>query len=844
MRNLRRGPLCKSSFFLFLLVTGAGLVPVARSRAQARVNHPTTLAEETAAGAATQHASASAPAVDRSVLTTGVGAQGAASQARRTESTAPLPKTIPPILLPPATYLTSAPNAVAVADVNGDGKPDIVAANCLGGSCSFQEEGTVSVFLGNGDGTFQNAVTYPSGGDLPTSVAVADVNGDGKPDILVANQSYGINMLLGNGDGTFQPVVSVAGIASPQQVLVADVNHDGKPDVVVLAGSVEVLLGNGDGTFLPVVSYSTCCLASSLAMADVNGDGKLDLLVSYWDAGWVGIQLGNGDGTFQSETLIPAGVQPSWLAAADVNGDGHIDLVATNLCLGGCNGSGTVSVLLGNGDGTFQAPASYGWDGYGATSVAIADMNADGKPDLVIGGASCDVQCGPGPTGIAILLGKGDGTFEATLEYAPYSDVGSNVLVKDLNGDHRPDVVSIHSSIDGWLQVWLHVGSIHTTTALTSSLNPSVFGQSVTVTANVRSSSGTPTGTVELFDNSSDCFDSSSDCGGEALVNGIAVFPNLRLSAGSHTLIAAYQGSLLFNSNTSNQPNQVVKIATTTTSVVSSLNPATPLRKFTYTATVTGQYGGATFGTVTFSDGASALATVNLASGQAAVSVSNQSCGVHPITAAYSGDANNNASTSLALNENVQCSTTTVLTTSGSPAFAGQPVTFTAKLSSRYGTIPDGETVTFYDGKTALASIPLAAETAVFTTSSLSAASHPITATYVGDAHFTSSTGRLTEKVVKYPTTTTLSSSLNPSLHGQAVTFTATVTSSGGPAPTGKVIFKNGTVSLGAPVLLSGGVASLTKSNLPVGTDSITADYLGDLVSAASDSAVLDQVVH
>ncbi len=847
MRNLRRHPLGKSSFFTSLLVTVAvaGMAPAARTQVQLPVNHVTPSSEKLATNTTTRNTSAPAQAVDRGILVTGVGAQATATHARITESTATPPVLTPPMFLAPAAYFTSEPNAVAVADVNGDGKPDIVSADCPGGSCSIQGQGTISVFLGNGDGTFQNAVTYSSGGVLPTSVVVGDVNGDGKPDILVTNESYGINMLLGNGDGTFQPAVAVAGVAAPQELLIADINGDGKADLVVLAASIGVLLGDGDGSFQPIVEYGECigCLASSLTMADVNGDGKLDLLVTYWNEGGIGIRLGNGDGTFQSETLLALGVQPSWLAAADVNGDGHVDLVSTRLCLGGCTTFGTVAVLLGNGDGTFQAPAMYGWDGFAATSVAIADINEDGKADLVIGGASCLGQCGPGPIGIGVLLGKGDGTFQATLPYSPSIAAGDHVVVEDLNGDKRPDVVAIHSIVDGWLQVWLHVGNVRTTTALVSSLNPSVFGQSLTLTANVHSSSGTPTGTVELFDNSSGCLDDSNDCGGAALVNRSAAFPGIQLPAGSHPLLAAYQGSLAFNSSTSKLLNQAVQKATTSTSVASSLNPATPARRVIYTATVTGQYGGGTYGTVTFSDGGATIATVTLAGGEAAFRAPNPSCGVHSITTTYSGDANNLASTSLALNENVQCSTSTSLATSGSPTFAGQPVTFTAKVTSKYGSIPDGEIVTFYDGKAALASIALAGETAAYTTSSLSAISHTIAASYVGDARLTPSTARLTQKVVKYPTTTTLSSSVNPSEQGQPVTFTARVISSGGPEPTGKVVFTKGQASLGTAVL-SGGVATLTKSNLPVGTDSISVDYRGDVVSAVSKSSILNQVVH
>jgi hypothetical protein len=212
------------------------------------------------------------------------------------------------------------------------------------------------------------------------------------------------------------------------------------------------------------------------------------------------------------------------------------------------------------------------------------------------------------------------------------------------------------------------------------------------------------------------------------------------------------------------------------------------------------------------------------------------------ITATYSGDADNATSTSATLTEYVGLvPTKTVLTTSGSPSFIGQPVTFTATVTWTYGTVPDGELVTFFDGTTTLGTGATAGGVATFTTSSLALATHTIKATYPGDAEFKPSSGAVQQVVNKSPTTTTLSSSLNPSQFGQAVTFTAHVTSSG-PTPTGTVQFLDGTIGIGQ-VTLSGGVAELTKSNLAVGTHPITAHYNGDANSSTSTSPVVNQVV-
>lgn len=216
--------------------------------------------------------------------------------------------------------------------------------------------------------------------------------------------------------------------------------------------------------------------------------------------------------------------------------------------------------------------------------------------------------------------------------------------------------------------------------------------------------------------------------------------------------------------------------------------------------------------------------------------------GTAPRTGAITfADTAFNSPQSAQLSGTVPYPSKTVVTTSGSPSFVGQSVTFTATVTSTRGPIPDGELVTFYDGTTAFGSAGLTSGTAAFSTSSLSAKSHTIKATYSGDAEIVPSAGSVAQVVDQYATTTTLNSSPNPSTHGQAVTFTATVTSAG-PTPTGKVSFKDGTTGIGT-VTLSGGVATLIKSNLSVGTHAITAGYPGDAASAKSTSSVLDQEV-
>jgi uncharacterized membrane protein len=652
-----------------------------------------------------------------------------------------------PLLFMPAVDYGSGglgPESVVVADLNGDGKPDLIAANaCTDGHCTGS---SVGVLLGNGDGTFGTVVTYGSGGNKSSSVAVADVNRDGKLDIVVTNACADENcflpyatvgVLLGNGDGTFQPAVTYS-LGQTNAVVVADLNRDGKPDIVVVGDKVAVLLGNGDGTFQSPVTYNSGAeVGHSVAVADVNGDGKPDLLLGsicrfspYTCTDLVGVMLGNGDGTLQPVvTYNSDDIYESSVAVADVNGDGKPDLLTAN------SNSGTAGVLLGNGDGTFQTVVTYDTGGDRAYSITAGDVNGDGKSDLVVGTSA----------GIAVLLGNGDGTFKPPVDYPSGGSVNgsypNSVALADVNGDAKPDVLVANIDV-------LAVGVL---------LN----------------NSGAPP---------------------------------------------------------------------TTTSLVSSVNPVTVKQVVTYTATVTPQSGGTLKGTVTFRDGVYTAAIVPLAGNQAAYGTSYKNTFAHAITATYSGDLHNAAgSRSDTLTENVRGTSKTVVTTSGSPSMYGQSVTFTATVTSSYGAIPDGETVTFYDGTTPLSSVPLAGGAATYATSALSGKTHTIKATYSGDAKLAPSTGSVKQVVEKYPTTATLTSSLNPSQFGQAVTFTAHVTSTG-PAPTGSVKFLDGTTSIGLATL-SGGVAKLTKSTLAVGTHPITAHYNGDAASSTSTSAVVNQVV-
>jgi hypothetical protein len=289
----------------------------------------------------------------------------------------------------PLNYRVAAmPVSVAVGDFNADGNLDLAVVNQrkLVGLA-----GNVSVRLGNGDGSFQPQVTYPLG-RYPNTVRVADFNGDGKPDLTIANatgsgQKRGfVQVLLGNGDGTFQAGIRSDGGKSPAGLAVGDLNGDGRLDLVTFdicaidcnTLRVNALLGNGDGTFKVAWTSGGGSTPGAVALGDFNGDGKLDLAVT--DGAQLSIRLGKGDGTFGTKVNYAAGVTPFWIAVADFDGDGKLDVAVTNF-----GSTGSVSVLLGEGNGTFQ-PAT----NYPLSPVAIpiemvaADVNGDQRVDLVV----------------------------------------------------------------------------------------------------------------------------------------------------------------------------------------------------------------------------------------------------------------------------------------------------------------------------------------------------------------------------------------------------------------------------------------------------------------------------
>jgi hypothetical protein len=334
-------------------------------------------------------------------------------------------------------------DAVA-GDLNLDGKPDLAITDGNGG--------VIQIYLGRGDGTFGQPISTTV--DHPAQVAIGDLNRDGKPDLVttvwsVFDGTRAVNVLLGKGDGHFQPAVEYPVGGRPDWVQVADINADGRTDVVAVGrgvseqGTISVLFGNGDGTLAAAIDSGVRSRPYTAALADLNGDGKLDVAVVNQDQNSLGIAFGNGDGTFQSLVLTDTGAAPRGVVAADFNNDGKMDLATSNLL------SNTVCIRLGNGDGTFKPRLNYGAGDY-PEILAAGDFNRDGKIDLVVPDSI------PGSRGktMSVLLGNGDGTLQASRAYA-LGDAATSLAAGDFNSDGRPDLVVALSSFQNAVSVLL-----------------------------------------------------------------------------------------------------------------------------------------------------------------------------------------------------------------------------------------------------------------------------------------------------------------------------------------------------------------------------------------------------
>ncbi|MDR3608232.1 MAG: VCBS repeat-containing protein [Oligoflexia bacterium] len=328
----------------------------------------------------------------------------------------------------------TSPIAAAAADFNGDGKQDMVVV-------TSGANNNVKIFLGSGNGLFTLKSTL-SAGNMPSAVVTADLDGDGNPDFVVANNSSSnISVFFGKGDGTFQTPVPYGVGAAPTAIAVGDFNGDGILDLAVAsstANSVRILLGSAGGTFTIKGDYTAGASPQGLVTLDLNHDGKLDLVSANGSDGSVSVLLGNGDGSFRTHVDYLAGGGTSAVAAGDFNGDGLVDVAALN------STDGSLTIFISNGDGSLKSGATYS-AGTSPIGLVTGDFNGDGRLDIAI-------TNGGGANTLSLLPGVGNGSFNILNSY-PLTTTPGALVLSDFNNDQKLDFLILDSNTNA-VEFW------------------------------------------------------------------------------------------------------------------------------------------------------------------------------------------------------------------------------------------------------------------------------------------------------------------------------------------------------------------------------------------------------
>ncbi len=688
---------------------------------------------------------------------------------------------------------------VVVADVNKDGNPNIVVTN--------MDNNTVSVLLGNGTGGFGSVTTFTAG-SLPSRVAVADVNKDGNPDIVVGNWGSGtVAVLLGNGTGGFGsattfPTGGFNNSFSPQEVAVADVNGDGNPDIVVAnhsSDTVGVLLGNGTGGFGSATTFPTGgSRPITVVVADVNKDGNPDIIVTNCSSDNVGVLLGNGTGGFGSATTFPTGGStPAWARLADVNRDGNLNIVAANYS------SDNVGVLLGDGTGWFGSATTFASGESMPTPVAVVDMNRDGNPDIVVANYGSD--------DVGVLLGDGTGRFSSATTF-PSGGIGPmSMAVADVNKDGNPDIVVVNRNSNP-ANVGVLLGNGPPVADL---YTPNNFLFDIRETG---------VGAGQFLQGTRNAFDGDNRLQVGSQVDGQMVWSDFQPDAGPGQTFLDDGGRTVVT------PVQTLAGLNVHREITVPLTPA-PLpggegsEDFARTVDVFENPTGSPITTtvhIVGNLGSDAATTVFTPNGGTTPDVNDQWIGTD--------DANGTGTPAIIhyIHGPFGLKPTAVNVT-------GDNIDWTYTI-----TVMPGETVR-------LASFTIVS---TWRADAIAAANALVTPSgFGGQAAVFLSTEEINSLAnFRAETTTELTSSVNPSVYGQSVTFTATCSGQwsavSGQWPTGTVTFSDGGTSLGTGTLNGSGTATVTTTSLLVGSHTITAVYNGDANFSSSTSAPLSQVVN
>lgn len=536
---------------------------------------------------------------------------------------------------------------------------------------------------------------------------------------------------------------------------------------------------------------------------------------------------------------VPNGETVSFYDGSNLLGTGSLNYGGAQITTAALSaGSHTITASY-PGDGNYAASISGDLTQTVAKQTTTTTLGSNNDPSIFGNSITFGARVVQGvPDGEIVTFydgGASIGTGSTNGWNAYFTTPSLSVGSHSIKASYPGDASNLASTSNIVTQI---VGKQATTTTVSSNANPSTFGASVTLAAQISGSiQGVPSGVTVTF------FDGSTTLGTCSTSGGNAYFTTSALARGSHGITASYPGDASSLGSTSNVLTQVVGVQATTTTISSNDNPSVLGAPVTFNAYVSSQFGSAPNGEpVTFLDGSTTLGTSSTSGGSAYFTAFALAPGSHSITASYPGDSMNLASTSSALSQIVGNQTTsTTLLSSQNPAFYGQSVTFIAQITGSIEPVPDGETMTFYDGSTSIGTGTTSNGFATLSTTALAVGSHNISAKYPGDGSSQGSTSNaLAQTINKQPTLSLVTSSVNPAGPGASITFTATFSPA---VPNGEsVTFYDGSASIGTGLTASG-IATLTISSLSSGNHSISAKYPGDSNFSASTSAALVQTV-
>jgi hypothetical protein len=902
--------------------------------------HQLALAQLTPAGTATFHFVP--PAGNRSYKAVFLGTNNYASSTSSAQNLTVTPSGFSYLSSTTLASSGTPGNYTLTATVTGGGSPAAPS-----GTVSFLDTDNANYVLGTATLTplisqlsFVNS-SNPSLGSSVGEIVVADFNGDGNPDLAVSSFPTGttgsVTILLGNGDGTFTPIPSFTTSHGVAFTKVADFNGDGIPDLAMLEESqsgqtlicwLQIALGNGDGTFslLPPVLSPTnpgTIEPGSFTVGDFNGDGKTDLVLEYAtsptsSAYDLWLFPGNGDGTFGPPTLanqdpIPlCGGGVSSIVAADFNGDGNLDLACTNNEPLPPNGNynpppGNLSVLLGDGHGSFSLGSNV-TVGPGPYNVVVADFNGDGKADLATASFYYPTPNNPVPT-VSVALGNGDGTFSSSTSLPVSLNAQISVLAGDFNGDGIPDLVVIYGAGSAPVMIFtVYLSNGDGTFSANDVTVPNRITGAVTNVASDFNGDGRSDLTLTGGGGGPLGVFLSEPTSATAAVTGISV-----VGTGTHLVDASYPGSLtVLSPSLSNTVGLQAEPVPTTLTFIAAPTTGLYQQPFTLAATPlpnTAQNHTAS-GSVTFYNSGISLGTSALVNNTATLIVSAVlPVGAYNLTATYSGDTNF-AGSIASLQYVVSASPppiaftvpnhtfgdppfTVAATSSSAGAFTYAVLSGPATISGSTVTLTGAGTVVLQDSQAADGNYAASTQNAAFTVAQESQtiafapppspvpyASGPIALSATASSGLSVAFSVLSGPATVSGSTLTIAGigtvvvaanqpgnqnylaapqvtysiavnkgfpaivvggTPNPVFLKASVTLTATLSSSAA-TPTGSVVFSNGTTVLG-PATLNSGVASITLSTLPLGANPITAAYSGDGSYNPVTSPVLNEAI-